>query len=98
MTKAKLQMQHLIKNFAAHLPLSRPQHETSPRQWGPPHPTSSPGLRTPPELPPLGPALYQDYDQRALHYNDLLAAEAKAIKGGLGLHSKRKELPLRSVL
>ena len=40
----------------------------------------------------------QDDDQRALHYGDLFAAEAKAIKGGLRLHSKRKELPLRSVL
>jgi len=37
----------------------------------------------------------QDDDQRALHYDDLLAAEAKALKGGLGLHSKRKEVPLR---
>jgi len=37
----------------------------------------------------------QDDDQRAAHYDHLLSAEAKAIKGAAGLHSKKKEVPLR---
>lgn len=35
----------------------------------------------------------QDDDQRAMCYDDLLAAEAKAIKGGKGLHDK-KDVPV----
>uniref|UniRef100_A0A3B4DLF0 Staphylococcal nuclease domain-containing protein n=1 Tax=Pygocentrus nattereri TaxID=42514 RepID=A0A3B4DLF0_PYGNA len=38
----------------------------------------------------------QDDDQRSSHYDELLAAEARAIKNGKGLHSK-KEVPIHRV-
>ncbi|XP_014746238.1 PREDICTED: staphylococcal nuclease domain-containing protein 1 [Sturnus vulgaris] len=38
----------------------------------------------------------QDDDQRSAHYDELLAAEARAIKNGKGLHSK-KEVPIHRV-
>ncbi|XP_067387519.1 staphylococcal nuclease domain-containing protein 1 isoform X2 [Emydura macquarii macquarii] len=38
----------------------------------------------------------QDDDQRSSHYDELLAAEARAIKNGKGLHSK-KEMPIHRV-
>ncbi|KAI9533565.1 nuclease domain-containing protein [Dissostichus eleginoides] len=38
----------------------------------------------------------QDDDQRSSHYDELLAAEARAIKNGKGLHSK-KEAPIHRV-
>nr|XP_023647180.1 staphylococcal nuclease domain-containing protein 1 [Paramormyrops kingsleyae] len=38
----------------------------------------------------------QDDDQRSSHYDELLAAEARAIKNAKGLHSK-KELPIHRV-
>lgn len=38
----------------------------------------------------------QDDDQRASCYDDLLSAEAKAIKSGKGLHNK-KETPIHRV-
>uniref|UniRef100_A0AAY4C3L9 Staphylococcal nuclease domain-containing protein n=1 Tax=Denticeps clupeoides TaxID=299321 RepID=A0AAY4C3L9_9TELE len=38
----------------------------------------------------------QDDDQRSSHYDELLAAEARAIKNGKGLHSK-KEIPIHRV-
>lgn len=38
----------------------------------------------------------QDDDQRSSHYDDLLAAEARAQKKGVGLHSK-KEPPIHRV-
>ncbi|XP_069102098.1 staphylococcal nuclease domain-containing protein 1-like [Argopecten irradians] len=38
----------------------------------------------------------QDDDQRSSHYDELLAAEARAIKKGMGLHSK-KEPPIHRV-
>uniref|UniRef100_A0A8D0HRC1 Staphylococcal nuclease and tudor domain containing 1 n=1 Tax=Sphenodon punctatus TaxID=8508 RepID=A0A8D0HRC1_SPHPU len=38
----------------------------------------------------------QDDDQRSSHYDELLAAEARAIKNGKGLHSKR-EVPIHRV-
>ncbi|KTF78279.1 hypothetical protein cypCar_00009005 [Cyprinus carpio] len=38
----------------------------------------------------------QDDDQRSSLYDELLAAEARAIKNGKGLHSK-KEVPIHRV-
>ncbi|KAL0963016.1 hypothetical protein UPYG_G00348450 [Umbra pygmaea] len=38
----------------------------------------------------------QDDDQRSSHYDDLLAAEARAVKNGKALHSK-KEVPIHRV-
>ncbi|XP_026577719.1 staphylococcal nuclease domain-containing protein 1 [Pseudonaja textilis] len=38
----------------------------------------------------------QDDDQRSSHYDELLAAEARAVKNGKGLHSK-KEVPIHRV-
>lgn len=38
----------------------------------------------------------QDDDQRSSHYDELLAAEARAVKKGAGLHSK-KEAPIHRV-
>lgn len=37
----------------------------------------------------------QDDDQRSSRYDDLLAAETKAVKSQLGLHSKKDYPPLR---
>jgi len=37
----------------------------------------------------------QDDDQRARNYDGLLQAEAKALKGGAGLHGKKKDIPMR---
>ena len=38
----------------------------------------------------------QDDDQRSSHYDELLAAESRAIKKGVGVHSK-KEPPIHRV-
>ena len=38
----------------------------------------------------------QDDDQRSSHYDELLAAETRAIKNAKGLHSK-KETPIHRV-